>query len=282
MAERRMFTKKITDADEFVALPSSAQALYLHLNMAADDDGFNNQIQIAMYKAHASVDDIKVLLAKRFIIQFDNGVIVIKHWRMANALRKDRYNPTNYQEELKLLKIKDNGAYTFSDDGRLPDGCQMVAKCLPQDRLGKDSIDEVSLGKDRLGEDIVESKDSMSSDNDYEKIKRMWNALDGLGDIKGIKALTDKRKMAIRARLKEYSLENFEEAIENIRHSDFLQGKHNGRPFVITFDWFIRPNNFPKVLEGNYTPKRQESSGDVVDMWQKAFEESEARNNDQG
>ena len=154
MAERRMLTKKITDADEFISLPSSTQALYLHLTMAADDDGFNNQVQMAMFKAHASVDDLRLLLAKRFIIQFSNGVIVIKHWRMANALRKDRYTTTAYQEELKMLKIKDNGAYSLDDDSlvaeRLPSGCQTVA--TGKGRVGEDSVDQGSIGNTYCGE----------------------------------------------------------------------------------------------------------------------------------
>ena len=138
MAERRMFTKKVTDDDNFMALSSSAQALYLHLSMSADDDGFCNQVSVSMFKAHASVQDLQALLDKRYLYQFDNGVIVIKHWRMANALRKDRYTPTAFQEELSKLGIKDNGSYTW-----LTDGCQVVAERLPQDRLGKDR-----LGKD--------------------------------------------------------------------------------------------------------------------------------------
>ena len=144
MAERRMFTKKVTDDDNFMALSSSAQALYLHLSMSADDDGFCNQVAISMFKAHASVQDLQTLLDKRYVYQFENGVIVIKHWRMANALRKDRYTPTAFQEELAQLGLKDNGTYTW-----LPDGCQMVAERLPQDRLGKDR-----LGQERLGEGI--------------------------------------------------------------------------------------------------------------------------------
>lgn len=140
MAERRMFTKKVSDSDAFIEMPSAAQALYFHLNQGADDDGFNNQIQIAMLKAHASLDDLKVLMMKNFIIRFDSGVIVIKHWRMHNILRKDRYTPTNFQEELSLLGIKDNGSYTL--------GCQMVAKRLPQDSIGKDSVVEVSIVED--------------------------------------------------------------------------------------------------------------------------------------
>ena len=137
MADRRMFTKKVTDDDNFMALSASAQALYLHLSMSADDDGFSNQIAVSMFKAHASVQDLEALLEKRYIYQFENGVIVIKHWRMANALRKDRYTPTAFQEELSKLKLKDNGSYTW-----LPDGCQVVAERLPQDRLDKNRLEK--------------------------------------------------------------------------------------------------------------------------------------------
>lgn len=143
MAERRMFTKKVTDDDNFMSLSSSAQALYLHLSMSADDDGFCNQVSISMFKAHASVQDLQALLEKRYIYQFDNGVIVIKHWRMANALRKDRYTPTAFKEELAKLDVKENGAYTW-----LPDGCQVVAERLPQDRIGKDRLDKDSKDKE--------------------------------------------------------------------------------------------------------------------------------------
>lgn len=139
MAERRMFTKKVTDDDKFMSLSSSAQALYLHLAMSADDDGFSNQVSVSMFKAHASVQDLEALLKKRYIYQFENGVIVIKHWRMANALRKDRYSPTIFQKELSKLKLQEQGSYEW-----LPDGCQMVANRLPQDRLGKDRLDKVN------------------------------------------------------------------------------------------------------------------------------------------
>ena len=138
MAERRMFSKKVTDSDQFIELSASAQALYFHLNQSADDDGFNNQIQNALFKAHASLDDLKVLMVKKFIIRFESGVIVIRHWRMHNTLRKDRYTPTNFREEFAKLGIADDGSYT--------DGCQMVAGRLP------DGCQMVAPGKDRLGE----------------------------------------------------------------------------------------------------------------------------------
>ena len=154
MAERRMLTKKVTDDDNFMALSASAQALYLHLSMSADDDGFCNQVSLCMFKAHASIQDLQALLERRYIYQFENGVIVIKHWRMANALRKDRYTPTAFQEELARLEIKKNGAYTW-----LPDGCQVVADCLPQDSIGKDSIDKDKKEKEKKESVLVTDDD---------------------------------------------------------------------------------------------------------------------------
>jgi hypothetical protein len=145
MANKRMYSKEITDSDPFVELSSAAQALYFHLNQGADDDGFNNQVQLAMWKAHASIDDLKVLMAKNYILRFENGVIVIKHWRLHNTLRKDRYTPTNYQEEFKQLGIKDNGAYTL--------GCQVVANGLPG---GCPSIDKSSVVESRVVEGSVD------------------------------------------------------------------------------------------------------------------------------
>jgi DnaD/phage-associated family protein len=158
MANKRMMTKQVTDDDNFMTLSASAQALYLHLNMSADDDGFNNQINLCMFKAHASVDDLKALLEKRYLLQFENGVIVVKHWRMANALRKDRYTPTVYQEELAMLAVKENGAYTFANNvatKRQPDGNQTAT----QDRLDKNSIDKNSLVKEIDAVPLVDGKD---------------------------------------------------------------------------------------------------------------------------
>ena len=145
MAEKRMYSKKVTDSDTFIEMSASSQALYFHLNQGADDDGFNNQIQLAMLKAHASIDDLKVLITKNFIIRFENGVVVVKHWWIHNTLRKDRYTPTNFQEELKLLGIKDNKSYTLDTENchRLPSGCQVVT--TDKNRVDKISIDKNSI-----------------------------------------------------------------------------------------------------------------------------------------
>lgn len=251
MAERRMFTKKVTDDDNFMALSSSAQALYLHLSMSADDDGFCNQVSLAMFKAHASVQDLQSLLEKRYIYQFENGVIVIKHWRMANALRKDRYTPTAFQEELAKLQLKKNGSYTW-----LPNGCQMVADCLPQYSIDKNSID-----KNNISNTNVLDYPSQNQRNDtYKWLIDAWNELTKYG-IAPVKKITEgsKRLTNVRARVKQYGKDAMLEAIENIKTSDFLQGKHNGRPWQITFDWFVLPTNFPKVLEGNYNNEQGNS-----------------------
>jgi len=166
-----MFTKKVTDDDNFMSLSASAQALYLHLSMSADDDGFSNQVAISMFKAHASVQDLEALLNKRYIYQFENGVIVIKHWRMANALRKDRYTPTVFKEELAQLQIKENGSYT-----RLPNGCQVVAERLPQDRLDKVSLDKDSKGEVSLVEDSLgNTLEQPTVDSTKERFEYLWD-----------------------------------------------------------------------------------------------------------
>ena len=168
MAERRMFTQKIIDSDAFLDMPLSSQALYFHLNMRADDDGFVNNPKRIQRTIGASEDDLKLLGAKRFVIGFENGVIVIKHWRMHNTLRKDRYNPTQYQEELALLEVKDNNAYTE----KLPE--VPVIPELPVPKIesvattwqppGNQLATQYSIGKDSIGKVSIE--DNMPPDSD--------------------------------------------------------------------------------------------------------------------
>lgn len=150
MAERRMFTKKITESDAFLEMPSTAQNLYFHLNMEADDDGFVNAPKKIMKIVGAGEDDFRLLLFKKFILLFDSGVIVIKHWRMHNLLRHDRYHPTQYQDEYKMLSLDKENNYhlqqleTIENDPQIPwqpNGNQMAT----EDRIGKDSIGKDSI-----------------------------------------------------------------------------------------------------------------------------------------
>ena len=137
MAERRMFAKTIIDSDAFLDMPLSAQALYFHLSMRADDDGFVNNPKKIQRMIGATEDDYKLLIAKSFVLIFESGVIVIKHWRINNYIQKDRYKETVYTEEKELLSVKDNGAYTLC----IQDGYNMDTQYrLGKDSKGKDSI----------------------------------------------------------------------------------------------------------------------------------------------
>ena len=112
MANRRMFSKDITDSDAFTSMPLSAQALYLHLGMNADDDGVVNAPRKIQRSIGAADDDLRILIAKRFIIPIaESEIVVIKHWKINNLIQKDRYTPTKYQKELALLELDENKAY---------------------------------------------------------------------------------------------------------------------------------------------------------------------------
>ena len=140
-----MFAKAIIDSDAFLDMPPSTQVLYFHLAMRADDDGFINNPKTIMRIVGAKDDDIKLLVAKRFIIPFDSGVVVIKHWRIHNYIQKDRYTETKYIEEKNQLIINKKNGYSLKQIGLLDDENDNVYILDTQDRLGKDR-----LGKDRL------------------------------------------------------------------------------------------------------------------------------------
>lgn len=134
-----MFSMDIVSSDAFLDMPTSSRELYFQLAMYADDDGFVNPKKIVRMVG-ASEDDVKVLLAKRFILSFESGVVVIKHWLIHNLLRADRYKATTYTEEKKLLKVKENKAYTELSPLWQPNGNQMAT----QVRIGKDRKVEIA------------------------------------------------------------------------------------------------------------------------------------------
>lgn len=149
MAERRMFAKTIIDSDAFLDMPVTSRLLYYDLAMRADDDGFVNAPKKIMRMIGASQDDLSVLILRKFIIPFDNGIVVIKHWRIHNYIRKDRYNETPYTEQKELLSFDENNAYQLKDNSeQSTNGIPMVDQRLTQ----------VRLGKDRLGKDSIEKE----------------------------------------------------------------------------------------------------------------------------
>lgn len=141
MAQRRMFNKTITNSDDFLEMPVSSQCLYFHLSMNADDDGFINNWKSIMKLTGSKEDDLRVLVAKQYIIPFDSGVLIIRHWRLNNYLRSDRFTPTNHQKELSKLTLDENNVYQMSPSGIPNDNPDRLDSI---DRIdSKDSIDEI-------------------------------------------------------------------------------------------------------------------------------------------
>lgn len=154
MAERRMFSKTVVDSDAFLDMPLSTQALYFHLSMRADDDGFLNNTKRIQRLIGATDDDLKLLIMKRFVIPFEDGIVVIKHWKMNNYIRKDRYTQTVYQNEFSMLSVKDDGSYTLLEEDGIPVDSHCVTVGIPY--VNQRST-QVSIGKDRLGKVSIDS-----------------------------------------------------------------------------------------------------------------------------
>lgn len=227
MANRRMFSLDVVNTDSFLDLPISSQALYFHLGMRADDDGFVSSPKRITSMIGGGPDDLKLLIAKGFVIVFENGIVVIRHWKQNNYVRGDRYTKTIHKEELATLKIE-NGIYITNTFG------------LPND------IPEVSTGKVRLG------KDRLDNIINYQEIINMYN--DTCVSFPKVSKLSEKRKKAIKARLKVYTLEDFKKLFEMAEESSFLKGQ-NSRNWSANFDWLITDANMAKVLDGNYVDK---------------------------
>ena len=147
MAERRMFAKTIVTSDAFLDMPASTRCLYFLLGMVADDDGFVNNPKSIMRQAGSTVDDMNLLIAKRFILTFNSGVVVIKHWCIHNTIQKDRYKETKYLEEKSTLMLDENKAYTEAETDVYPECIQAVSNVDTQVRLGKDRLSQDSVGE---------------------------------------------------------------------------------------------------------------------------------------
>lgn len=250
MAERRMFTQKIVDSDAFLDMPLSSQALYFHLNMRADDDGFVNNSKKIQRMIGASEDDLKLLIAKRFVLCCSHGVIVIKHWRMHNLLRKDRYNPTQYKEQKAELILKENGAYTENhglNQAELLPGNQLATtwqppdnQLAPQVRIDKDSIVKESIGEER-------------KENAGQQIADLFNSL--CPSLPSVKIITEKTEKEITDLLTRYTIDDFKLLFTKTEASAFLKGK-NERKWAASFDWLIKEENIAKVLNGNFDNKK--------------------------
>lgn len=208
MAERRMFAKTIIDSDAFLDMPISARLLYYDLGMRADDDGFVNSPKKIMKMVGASTDDMNVLILRKFILPFETGVVVLKHWRIHNYIRKDTYSETPYKKEKSMLMLDENKSYTLIDN----ESQLAVHEPSTQVRIGKDSIDKDSLGKDSIDKGSIEiiTPDEQES-IPYKEIIEYLNQRIG----SNYKPNASKTKTAIHARVQEgYTLEDFKIVID--------------------------------------------------------------------
>ena len=156
MAERRMFAKTIIDSDAFLEMPITSQLLYFHLSMRADDDGFVNKPKSLMRMVGCKDDDLKLLFVKKFLIPFESGVVVIKHWKIHNYIRKDTYTETKYKEEKATLELDENSAYRLTEESPLQLRDESVTSPSTQVRIGKDRLGQDRIGKRETTHDLLQ------------------------------------------------------------------------------------------------------------------------------
>ncbi len=248
MAERRMFAKTIIDSDAFLDMPLSTQSLYFHLSMRADDDGFINNPKKIQRMVGCGDDDLKLLMAKRFILVFDSGVIVIKHWKIHNYIRNDRYKPTLYQEEKAELAEKNSKAYTFKTEVIESENHLGI----PDDnRMGYQMDTQVRLGKDRLVKDKKKNSVEPSSTMP-ELFEKVW---------KTYPKKTNKKKA------REQFLKKFktEEDLES-----FKKGYKDYLAYIKLNDWYHPQELFRWIRDDRYNDEYDLSQTNKQPAYSKA------------
>ena len=251
MAERRMFAKSIVLSDEFLDMTAEARSLYMTMGMMADDDGFVNNTRSIVRLTGVSMDNLQELIDKKFILMFEDGVAVIKHWKINNYIRNDRYQSTNYIEDKELLDIDENNAYTLSKKDGIPGG-------IPNSGIPR-------LGKDRLGKDSIgyTSSSTPSSDEEAEAVAEDFNQT--CKDLPRPIRMTPKRKKKVDSILKRYTPDDVHKVFCKVQENEYLKKKNTG---WLTFDWIFKDDHFDRIIEGNYDNQHKEfipgELGDVV------------------
>lgn len=262
MGNHRMFSNSIVDSDKFLDMPLSTQALYFHLGMKADDDGFVGNPKKIVRAVNCTEDDLKLLIAKEFVICFESGIIVITHWNIHNTVRKDRKKDTIFLRERRLLLLDENKVYTKSSDfdnqlttKRQPSDNQMSA----QGKVSKDKISQVNLSS------------STSVDRqqpfDYQSVVDCFNSV--CVSLPRVQKLTDKRRKAIRSAAALLDDMTFEEVFGIVERSDFLTGRKGD--WSCGFDWIMKPASLTKIIEGTYdNASPADNDGSVSQLFENA------------
>lgn len=244
MAERRMFAKTIIDSDAFIDMPTSSRLLYYDLAMRADDDGFINSPKKIARMTGASDDDLSVLATKKFIIPFKNGVVVIKHWKIHNYIRKDTYNETTYKDEKALLELDENKSYKLiEEESRLP-----VDETSTQDRLGKDRLD-----KDNIYIPVSEDKSSSTFVTTEKASKHKY------GMYKNV-LLKDEEFQSLQEKF-----QNWNELIEYLDTYIEMKGYKAKSHYLCILKWVVKAvdnqkDNFSKNTYKNYEQRETDFS----------------------
>lgn len=267
-----MFSKKITDTDLFLDMPLSAQCLYFHLNMEADDDGFLGNAKTVRRKIGASEDDLKLLVAKQFIIPFESGVVVIKDWKIHNYIQKDRYNKTMFFEEKSQLEVNKNNSYELMDTKCIQDVSEnnlaksqkrsseqetsselLINKGCVQNGYSLDTQVRLGKSKDRL--EIELDKDIAAPKKSKPKPTRHK-----YGEYKNV-LLSDQDM----EKLKTEFPNDWEQRIERVSEYCASQGKSYQNYLATIRNWAKRDKQQPKQTAYQRQPVRQETLPDWVD-----------------
>lgn len=269
-----MFSKRIVESTRFLRMPATSQNLYFHLGMLADDDGIVEAYPV-MCTTGASEDDLRVLVSKKFVTVLNQDTVTyINDWLEHNTIRADRKKDSIYKDLLlevvpdaEIIEPKQS-YYSRQKEICQTNGGQNGDKEQTNDSLSKDKISKGKLSKDKR------SKDKRSKENiDYQQIADLYN--ETCVSFPRLTKLSDSRKKAIRARMKQYSLDDFRRMFEMAESSDFLKGK-NDRNWSATFDWMVKDANMAKILDGNYNDKKE--GGDNGEQISEAGGSSSYRN----
>ena len=254
MAQRRMISLSVIDTDKFIDMPASTRLLYYDLSMRADDDGFVSSPNKIARMVGCSIEDLDKLIENEYLIRFESGVVAIKHWKISNRLKKDRYTPTRYKEELGML-VEVESVYCIRNRN----------KTEPQDSIGKDRLVQDSSDKDSSEHGGCEQPRNKSSLN-YEKAVDSFNRM--CPSLPKVRALTDNRRRLIDKADKLIN-GDFEALFRKAEASDYLTGKINN--WRADLDWILKDDNPLKILEGKYDNrvnhgKQRKSSFEIEEL----------------
>ena len=254
MGNHRMFANSVIDSDRFLDMPLTTQALYFHLGMKADDDGFIGSPKKLLRGVNCSEDDLKLLIAKGYLISFDSGVVAVAHWNVNNSIRKDRKKDTFYKAEMEML-CSENGVYSIDNDR----GNCLTTNCQPIDNqmTAQEKVREDKISKDKISKENKEKEkgfdpslsDSLSENIDYDSVMYSFNSI--CVTLAPADSMTPSRRQAVDIAAGILGDVTFEELFARVNNSGFLSGS-SGKWHGCGFDWILKPESLKKILSGAY------------------------------